>query len=95
MNTKKNKINYKYMKDNKKMKNWVEDALGSIGSNVAKMRGYRGMTQEQLADKAGISVPTVANVEGGKGCNLTKLLKIGNALNCIIDVSFTPAEYDK
>ncbi|MDR2104339.1 MAG: helix-turn-helix domain-containing protein [Deferribacteraceae bacterium] len=38
----------------------------AIGENVLKLRHDRGYTQSELAKSAGLSLPTIKNIEGGK-----------------------------
>lgn len=49
--------------------------LRAIGRNVAEIRRYRGLTQEHLADRIGISANTIAVIERG-----TYYPKFGNLL---------------
>src|SRR5262249_22771470 len=39
--------------------------LLAIGRNVAEVRNYRGLTQEQLADRIGVSADALASLERG------------------------------
>ena len=41
-----------------------------VGRRIAELRVGRGLTQEQLAERAGVTVGYVRTVEGGRG-NLT------------------------
>lgn len=41
-------------------------ATTAIGANLRRIRQARGLTQEQLADAAKVSRPTVTNIETGK-----------------------------
>ena len=59
-------------------------------------REYRGLTQQQLAEKAGISKPYLSQLESGKRSGTTHMLKkIAQALQVsleeLIDASDTPA----
>jgi len=51
---------------------------GIIAENLIRIRGK--MTQEELAEKAGVSRSTVVTVEAGKGCSLANLFKLAEAL---------------
>ena len=53
---------------------------------VRTMRINRGMTQEDLCNKANISRQTLSDLESGKEVNTTMqtLKKIADALNCSI-----------
>lgn len=43
----------------------VTDAVAGLGSHIATARQRRGLRQEDLAEKAGVSRPTIARVESG------------------------------
>ena len=57
------------------------------GENPIKVwREYRGLTQQQLADKAGISKPYLSQIETGKRTGTTDILSaIAKALNIFLD----------
>ena len=57
------------------------------GENPIKVwREYRGMTQQQLADAAGISKPYLSQIETGKRTGATEILSaIAKALNVSLD----------
>ncbi len=42
------------------------DAVTALGANIATARQRRGLRQEDLAAKAGVSRPTIARVESGE-----------------------------
>lgn len=44
----------------------VEQAVGTLGANIAEARLRRRWTQGELAEKAGITRPTLVAVEQGK-----------------------------
>ena len=55
------------------------------GENPIKVwREYRGLTQQQLADKAGISKPYLSQIETGKRTGTTEIL---SAIAKSLDVS--------
>lgn len=57
-----------------------------IGKQIQKYRKRAGMTQEVLAEKAGISVPHVSRIETGTTKpSLQTLVDICNALDTTID----------
>lgn len=51
-----------------------------LRNNLRKYRKERGLTQETLAEKAGISLPGYKSYESGGGISLEMLTKLGNAL---------------
>lgn len=57
------------------------------GENPIKVwREYRGLTQQQLADTAGISKPYLSQIETGKRTGTTEILSaIAKALNVSLD----------
>lgn len=66
------------------------DLRGSeqVGEAIRHFRKLRGLTQQQLADKAGCSLMYVSNLERGKStAELGKALQILDALE--VDLSFT------
>lgn len=57
----------------------------TIGDRIRERRTALGLTQEALAHKAGISVPTVSRVERGlHKPNLGNLALIAGALGCLM-----------
>lgn len=59
-------------------------------SNIKALRDQMGMTQEELADKAGISRVTLSGLENGtlESASTKTLLKVANALNSSVDSVF-------
>ncbi len=58
------------------------DFLKRFGNNIAKYRKLRNLTQEQLAERVGLSLPTIAELETGKNfIKASNLTKIVNTLN--------------
>lgn len=65
--------------------------LEHIGKNIKDLRKYREMTQQQLADEAGVRLATISEIESGKAnFQFNTLVRITSALNCYLDISFTP-----
>ena len=61
-------------------------SLSGIGKRVAEIRHEIGMTQEQLAEKAEISVVHLSNIELGKKLpGLPVLIRIAEALEVATD----------
>ena len=57
-----------------------------IGGRIAALRKARGMTQQQLADMAGLAQHNLARVETGRYLSrLDTLAVIAEALGCQID----------
>ena len=57
----------------------------TIGMNITIYRKYRNMTQDMLAEKAGISKAHIATIESPgqlKACSLETLFDIARALGC-------------
>lgn len=60
----------------------TDDAiLSELGERLARNRLARNLTQQQLADEAGISVDTVRRLEGKRSITLTGLLRLLRALD--------------
>lgn len=58
----------------------------AMGKRIAQLREDSGKTQKQLADKAGISVTFLSEVENGKrNISMGKLLSIADALDTTSD----------
>ena len=61
--------------------------------NVRRLREYRSLTQDQLAEKADLRTATVSDVENGKqNFEIETLIRIAGALNCYLYIGFTPVE---
>lgn len=62
--------------------------------NIRDLRKQHNLTQEQLAEKAGLSRLTIINLETGKVDNVSgKTLKsLSDALGCTIDDLFSSHE---
>lgn len=61
-----------------------------VGRRVAELRAARGWTQEQFAERAGVTAGYVRQVEGGRG-NLTvaSLVKLAALLDVEVTDLFT------
>lgn len=65
-----------------------------IAENIKKLRGK--MTQEELAEKAGVGRSTVSAAEQGRPISIVKLLKIAEALKATPAALFmTPEEKEE
>jgi transcriptional regulator with XRE-family HTH domain len=59
----------------------MEAATAPVGDKVRGSRKRRGWSQQELADRAGISMQTVSNLETGRHVpGIATLSKIGGAL---------------
>lgn len=57
-----------------------------IGENIRRIRAERNMTQVALADKSGVSVQMINQIEWGtKGLSVATLVRIAKALDCTTD----------
>lgn len=62
-----------------------EDALGALRENIVVYRARVGLSQIELADKAGVSRPVLSKMEqGASSPSLDSLAKIANVLGCSI-----------
>lgn len=59
----------------------IDQAREIIRRNVKSIRKSRGMTQAELADKAGVAQAYVAQIEGGRTPSLETLVNLAEALN--------------
>ncbi len=61
----------------------------SIGKRIQKIRKEKGYTQQQFAEKIGLSTNYLSDIERGKSSTrLDKLVDIINALGCSADDIF-------
>ena len=75
----------------------IRRALRSLGTEIGDWRRLRGLTQAQVAERAGISRDTVTRLEGGDGGISTEnLLRVLRALGVLDDLtrSLDPYESD-
>lgn len=58
----------------------------TIGTQIKRMRKARGMTQEQLAEKAGVGVTHISHIETGRSVpNLEMIIRFINTFGCSAD----------
>jgi transcriptional regulator with XRE-family HTH domain len=57
--------------------------LKELGSRIARYRLNRNLTQEALAEQAGVSRPTIARLEQGSSTNLSNLVRVLRALRLV------------
>lgn len=75
----------------------VRRALAHLADDVATWRKLRGVTQAQLADRAGVSRDTLVRLEGGEGgVSVENLLRVLRALGILDSVpkALDPYETD-
>ena len=62
-----------------------------MGDIIRKLREQQGMTQEELANKSGVSRQTISALESGKSENVLTgtLASIAAALGTTVDYFFT------
>jgi len=66
----------------------IRRALRDVADDVATWRRLRGLTQVQLADRAGVSRDTLTRLEGGDGgVSIENLLRVLRALGILDNVS--------
>lgn len=61
----------------------VRRALTNIGGQLATWRRLRGLTAEQVADRAGVSRGTVVRLESGRGASLENALRVARAVGVL------------
>lgn len=58
----------------------------TIGAQIRRMRKAKGMTQEQLAEKAGVGVTHISHIETGRSVpSLEMIISFINAFGCSAD----------
>jgi len=63
--------------------------LANFGKKLADMRQKHNLTQDQLADKTGLSIDTIGAIEQGRRwARLTTLHKLAKGLGVSIDELF-------
>lgn len=58
----------------------------NFGVAIRQARKKLGWSQEQLAQKAGVSRPTVARVETGNDVTTTTIIKLARALGLTLEL---------
>lgn len=65
---------------------FMEQTAKIIGANIAAFRKAKGLTQEQLAAKLGVSPPAVSKWETGSSCpDIALLCPLARALDTHVD----------
>ena len=65
----------------------ARDTMGEIANTARARRNALGLSQEALAQKAGVSLPTIKNFEAGKGVSVATLLAVAEAMNALAGFS--------
>ena len=64
------------------------------GEKIARLRKDRGMTQEELAEKLGVSSQAVSKWENGNAMpEVAVLVLLSQILNCSTDSILNPSDY--
>lgn len=65
--------------------------LEHIGNTIKTLRKSKKLTQQELAEAAGVRLATISDIEAGKAnFQFNTLVCIATALNAYIDISLTP-----
>jgi transcriptional regulator with XRE-family HTH domain len=63
--------------------------LKIIGIKISSIRKFRKLTQEDLAEKAGITRVYIGQIERGTvNASIDVLHKISTALDCVMEINF-------
>lgn len=63
------------------------DPMTEIAKRVREARLAAGLSQQELADQAGVSRPSVARVESGEDMSTATLAKITGALGLVLQLA--------
>ena len=70
--------------------------IDPIVAELLRTRKAKGLRQQEIADKAGISRRSLVSIEAGGDCTLSTLRKLCAALECrpkdLLDYDFDPAD---
>lgn len=58
-----------------------EELALSVGENIKTLRLQKNLTQQSLAEQAGVSMTALRHLESGQGANLFTLIRIVRALD--------------
>lgn len=70
------------------------DAQRRLGEDLRTWRLLQHLTMAQVADRAGVSVPTVQRLETGEGATLTNVLRVTRALGVLDELAGAIDPYD-
>lgn len=63
-----------------------------IGTRIAKQRVSLNLTQKDMAEKSGVSLRSVINLEKGKDTNTSTLYRVLGALNLLNNMEYIVPE---
>jgi ribosome-binding protein aMBF1 (putative translation factor) len=89
---------YRRQLEDPEMRELVEKELASlsVGIQIARLREQRGLSQTQLAARAGMSAPKISVLEcSPKDAKLSTLIRIARALGLGLKVEFVPEKSGK
>ncbi|MDP2921575.1 MAG: helix-turn-helix transcriptional regulator [Candidatus Omnitrophota bacterium] len=67
----------------------MDSACVAIGREIRKVRKEKGLSQDEIAEKAGVSQQLISRIEKGReNISLITLKKISGALNRRVEISF-------
>jgi ribosome-binding protein aMBF1 (putative translation factor) len=70
--------------------------FAQIADQVAEQRRARGLSQTELAELCGTTQSAIARLEaGGRPPRIDTLLRIANALDCVLDIELRPRTLTK
>ena len=73
----------------------TEELQTLFGHNIRRLRLERKLTQEELAQKAGINRSYLGSVErGGRRVSMENIARLAKALGVSADVLFRSADYE-
>ena len=58
----------------------IQDLLADIGSMLKRERLYRNLAQKVVAERSGISIGALKNLEGGRGASLSTFIQVCRTL---------------
>lgn len=64
----------------------VARAMREMGVQLGTWRRLRNLTLAQVAERAGITVPTVRRIENGTGSTLENVLRVARALGVLDEI---------
>ena len=62
------------------------DIIKEIGKRIKRQRINISLTQQELADKTGVSLRTICNVENGRDTKLSVIISVLRALNILSNI---------